>query len=190
MQDTSEIRVFHDLKALEVVDEERPQEASSIKELLLFLVKIVSIITVLVLLFTFVLGATRYQESSMYPAIKDGDLVIFQRYTPESYLPQEVVALSVEGEIQIRRVVATAGDKVDITEDGLVINGAPQQEMGISQNTERYLEGVSLPLFVPEGQVFLLGDNRTESTDSRIYGCVEIESILGKVMMIIRKRGI
>jgi len=160
------------------------------KDLLLLILKIASILVALLLLFSFVFGASRYQDFSMYPAIKDGDLVIFHRYTPEHYLPQDVVALMLEGEIHFSRVVASAGDTVDITENGLEINGAPQQEQGIIQQTERYEEGVSFPLVVPEGQVFLLGDNRTESTDSRVYGCVEIKDILGKVMMIIRKRGI
>jgi len=126
----------------------------------------------------------------MYPAIKDGDLVFFYRYGPDHYLPQDVVAVRLAGELQFRRVVATAGDTVDIADNRLVINGAPQQEPGILVKTDRYQEGISFPLVVPEGQVFLLGDNRIESIDSRIYGCVEIEDILGKVMMLIRKRGV
>ena len=159
-------------------------------ELLFLLLKILAVVVAFLLLFTFIFGASRYEEAAMYPAIKDGDLVVFSRYASERYLPQDVVALTLGGEIQFRRVIATAGDTVDITENGLVINGAPQQELGIIQKTERYQEGIDFPLVVPEGQVFVLGDNRTESIDSRIYGCVGIEDIQGKVMMILRKRGI
>ena len=159
-------------------------------ELLALLSKIVAIILTFILLFTFVFGICRYQDASMYPAIKDGDLVFFYRYGPDHYLPQDVVAVRLAGELQFRRVVATAGDTVDIADNRLVINGAPQQEPGILVKTDRYQEGISFPLVVPEGQVFLLGDNRIESIDSRIYGCVEIEDILGKVMMLIRKRGV
>ena len=166
------------------------QNLSLRRDLLFLLIKIASIIGAFLLLFTFVFGITRYQEASMYPAIKDGDLVVFYRYSPEHYISQDVVAVKLEGQTQFRRVAAIAGDTVDITESGLVINGAPQQESGIIRKTERYVEGVSFPLVVPPGQVFVLGDNRADSIDSRIYGCVETEDILGKVMMIIRKRGI
>jgi len=79
---------------------------------------------------------------------------------------------------------------VDITEDGLLINGALQQEPDIFRNTLRYEGGVSFPLTVPEGQVFVLGDNRMDATDSRMYGCVEIKESLGKVIAVIRCRDI
>ena len=159
-------------------------------ELLSLLLKIALIVVSALMLFTYVFGISRYQEAAMFPAIKDGDLVVYYRYSSDRYLPRDVVALRLNGEIQFRRVVATAGDTVDINEYGLVINGAPQQESAITGTTVRYEEGVEFPLVVPEGQVFVLGDNRPESIDSRIYGCVEIKDVLGKVMMVIRKRGI
>ena len=190
--DASSVIKMADNDASCVLDakEKSSQKPSVRRDLLFLLLKIVSIIAAFLLLFTFVFGITRYQEASMYPAVKDGDLVVYYRYSYDHFLPQDVVALSYEGKTQFRRVVATAGDTVDIKEDRLVINGAPQQESGIIQKTERFEEGVSFPLVVPEGQVFVLGDSRAESTDSRIYGCVKIEDTQGKVMMIIRKRGI
>ena len=170
--------------------EKKPQGPSVWKDLLFLLIKIAAIILAFVLLFTFLFGIIRYQDPSMDPSIKDGDLVIYYRYNKSGYLPQDAVALEVEGQEQVRRVIATAGDTVDITEDGLVINGALQQEPDIYEITERYAGGVSFPLTVPEGQVFVLGDGRVNATDSRIYGCVRIEDTKGKVMMIIRRRGI
>lgn len=166
------------------------QQPAVLKELVILLVKIASIALVVVLLFTFLYGAIRYPEPSMAPAVKDGDLVIFYRYTKSGYLPQDVVALEYNGQKQVRRVIAMAGDVVDITEDGLVINGALQQEPGIYQRTQRYQEGVDFPLTVPEGRVFLLADSRTGAVDSRVYGCVELEATLGKVMSLIRQRNI
>jgi signal peptidase I len=126
----------------------------------------------------------------MAPAIKDGDMVLYYQYNSVGYLPQDVIIVEYEGRRQVRRVIATAGDIVDITDSGLVINGALQQETDIYQKTERYEEGVSFPLTVPEGQVFVLGDNRVAATDSRIYGCVEVSETYGKVMAVVRRRGI
>ena len=160
------------------------------KDLLLLLAKIGLIVLVFVLLSTFVFGIVRYEEPSMAPAIKDGDLVVFNRHVKNGYQPRDAIVLKAGGQKQVRRVVATAGDRVDITEDGLVINGALQQEAGIYQKTERYQEGETFPLTVPEGQVFVLGDNRVGAADSRIYGCVEVKETLGKVMTVIRRRGI
>jgi len=167
-----------------------PRGPSIWKDLLSLLLKIALIALTFVLLFTFLFGIMRYQEPSMAPAIKDGDLVFFYRYNQSGYQPGDAVALEHKGQSHVRRVIATAGDTVDITESGLLINGALQQEPGIYQRTERYEEGMSFPLTVPEGQIFVLGDSRAGATDSRIYGCVKIEGTLGKVMTVIRRRGI
>ena len=161
-----------------------------LKDLITLFVKIALIALVFVTLSTFVFGIARYEEPSMAPAVKDGDLVFFNRYAADGYQARDAIALKPGGSMQVRRVVATAGDRVDITVDGLVINGALQQEPGIYQKTERYQDGAEFPLTVPEGQVFVLGDNRKGAEDSRIYGCVKIEDTLGKVMTVIRLRGI
>ena len=166
------------------------REPSVWRDLLFLLAKIASIALIALLVFTFLFGFLRHQEPSMDPAVRDGDLVIFYRYTQSGYMPRDPVVLELDGRRVVRRVVAVAGDTVDITENGLVINGAPQQELEIYERTERYEEGMDFPLTVPEGAVFVLGDSRTGAADSRLYGCVRIEDTLGKVMAVIRRRGI
>jgi len=163
---------------------------SALKDLMFLLMKLAIICFSFVLLFTFLFGVVRYNDSSMDPSIKDGDIVLFFRNKTDKYHPRDVVILDFNGKRQVRRVIATAGDTVDITEDGLYINGALQQEQGIYQKTERYQEGVEFPLVVPEGQVFVMGDSRKDATDSRIYGCVRISDTYGKAMAVIRRRGI
>ena len=160
------------------------------KDLLFLFLRIALILLAFVLLFTLVFGIARYAEPSMSPALKDGDLVIYHRYRAIGYLPQDTIMLEFNGQLHARRVVATAGDVVDITEDGLVINGAVQQETDIHQETERYADGVDFPLTVPEGHVFVLGDSRIGATDSRIYGSVNVDDTLGKVIAVIRRRNI
>ena len=160
-----------------------------INELIFLLLKISFIVLIFVLLFTFLYGAVRYSDPSMSPAIKDGDLVFFYRYTKKGYLPQDVIVINKIGR-QIRRVIAIEGDIVDITDDGLIINGAIQQEPEIFKITYKYNEGTIFPLTVPQGEVFVLADSRVGAMDSRIYGCVNIKDTLGKVMTVIRRRGI
>ena len=89
----------------------------------------------------------------------------------------------------VRRVVAVEGDTVDITEDGLEVNGYLQQENLIYEKTRRYEEGIDFPVTLKANEVFVLGDARENATDSRVYGVVNIEETKGKVMLIIRKRG-
>jgi len=167
-----------------------PALRSALKDILDLLVKIAVFALTAFALSTFLFGVFKYQEPSMDPSIKDGDLVFFFRYNKSGYLPREAIVLDFEGKRQVRRVIATAGDIVDITEEGLTVNGAQQQEIGITQITERYREGVEFPLTVPEEHVFVLGDAREGATDSRIYGCVKISDTYGKVMAIFRRRSI
>ena len=165
-----------------------PQVQPVWKDLLYLLAKIAAIALVFALMFTYLFGAVRYGEPSMSPAVKDGDLVIYYRYKKSGYSSQDLAVVEIGGKKQVRRVVAAAGDTVDILDGGLIINRAFQQEPGIYQRTERYRDGVEFPLTVPEGHVFVLGDRREGATDSRIYGCVSIDDTHGKVMAIIRRR--
>ena len=159
------------------------------KELLYLLLKIVAIVLAGVLFFTFMFGLYRGADASMSPTVKDGDLVMFYRLD-KNYAARDVLLLDFEGKRQVRRVVATAGDVVDVTESGLVINGALQQESDIYQPTKRYEQGVQFPITVGEGQVFVLADARENASDSRIYGAVNIKDTLGKVVAILKRRQI
>jgi signal peptidase I len=168
-----------------------PSRSGSIwRDLLFLMAKIATIVLAFGLAFTFVFGVIRYQEPGMAPAVKDGDLVLFFRFASSSLRAQDAVLITYQGQWQVRRVIAVAGDVVDITDAGLMINGSVQQEPEIYQATDRFADGVTLPLTVPPGEVFLLGDARNKATDSRIYGCVRTEDIRGKVMMVIRHRSI
>lgn len=150
-------------------------------------IRIAVIAVVLVLIFTFVYGLHYNADPSMSPKVMDGDLIMYSR-VDKNYKARDLLVLDFQGQKQVRRVVAAAGDTVDIDENGLVINGAPQQERDIYQNTQRYAEGISLPVTLNEGEVFVLGDARDGATDSRIYGSVSTEDTYGKVITIIRRR--
>jgi len=168
----------------------KPKQKTTVwMDLLTLLGKIAIISLAFVMLFTFVFGIIRYNEPSMAPSIKDGDLVVIHRYNKAGYHPQDIIAFDYNGKKQVRRVIATAGDVVDIKEERLYINGALQQEQGITQKTERYRDGADFPLTVPEGHVFVLADSRVGATDSRIYGSVKIEDTMGKITTLIRRRG-
>lgn len=162
---------------------------SLLKDIGFLLLKIAVIILAFILIFTFMYGLYPNKDASMVPAIKDGDLVIFYRLDKD-YDAGDTVVLEFEGVRQVRRVVATAGDTVDITEDGLMVNGALQQESEIYETTHRYDNGVDFPITLSERQIFVLGDSRENAADGRVYGAVEIKDTLGKVMAVLRRRNI
>jgi len=151
--------------------------------------KIAIIAIVFILVFTCFYGFSRNTDSDMTPAVKDGDLVLFYRLDKD-YAIGDLFLLDFQGERQVRRVIAKAGDTVDIKDEGLIVNGAFQQEPTIYETTRRYKNDVSFPLTVGQGQVFALGDARKNATDSRIYGPVNRKDTFGKVITIIRWRGL
>lgn len=166
---------------------QNPQPVPLWKDILSLLLKTGILILLFLALFTFVFGLFRNQDADMYPNIKDGDLVVYYRLDRD-YTARDLLVLDYQGDRQVRRVIAVAGDTVDITEDGLLVNGSPQQEPGIYEATERYAEGMEFPATLKDGEVFVLGDAREDAEDSRIYGVVDTEDTLGKVMIVIRRR--
>lgn len=160
---------------------------SVLSDILLLLLKILIVILLFVLLFTFLFGATRYNDVAMTPNIKSGDLVIYSRYDKDFDVGQEAV-LKYQGKTQVMRVVAKEGDTVDMTADGFTINGVVQEEPDPQKETLPYTEGVTFPITLKADEVFLLGDDRENSADSRVYGAVDQDDTLGKVLDIVRRR--
>lgn len=167
----------------------KPVRSSLALELLYLLLKMSLIAALVFALFTFVYGAARVQDLSMSPAIADGDMAIYYRLD-RLFNKGDVAMIQYRGQSYPLRVAAVEGDVVDIDDGGLMVNGAYQAEPGIYFDTTRFAEGVDFPVTVGAGQIFLLGDNRTGATDSRIFGCVDIDDIQGKVIGIIRTRTI
>lgn len=160
---------------------------SLLEDVSLMLLKILLIAAFLGVLFLFLFGIYRNGDISMDPAVKDGDVVVYFRLNKD-YVASDLVVYEYTDSLLTGRVVAVAGDTVDITANGLMINGALQQEKDIFYDTLPYTEGPEFPITVGEGQIFLLGDNREKATDSRAFGCINISDTRGEVMAILRRR--
>lgn len=163
-------------------------EPSLPRQLLLLLLKVGMVLGFVAMVFLFLFGVVQAPDESMRPAVREGDLVVYYRLQRD-YAAGDLVVVDDGGEREVRRVVAVAGDEVDFSADGLVINGYLQSEQGIYAETEPFADGVTYPVTVGEGQVFVMGDNRPSSKDSRIYGPVDIASgTEGEAMTVIRRR--
>lgn len=158
------------------------------EDILFLLLKIAIVVILFVVVFGFILGIYRCGDQAMSPAVKDGDLVFYYRMQSD-YEVSDVVVLKKDGDTQARRIIAKEGDVVDLTEDGLSINGYLQQETDIYTETLPYVDGIEFPVTVGSDEYFVLGDNRTNAKDSRIYGAVKKQEIKGLVMTLMRRRG-
>ena len=118
-------------------------------------------------IFTFIFGVFRYNSNDMSPSLKSGNLVFTYRLDKD-YISGDVVAIKRNGKILTGRVIALPGETVDITEEGLSVNGALLYEPNIYGQTRRYEEGIEFPVTLADDRFFLLCDNRENATDSRI----------------------
>lgn len=141
------------------------------------------------LLFTQVFLVTQNAGLGMFPALKDGDLMVVYRLQ-ESLEKNDVVIYRAEGRRYVGRIAAAGGDVVDMNEDGvLTVNDAVQTGEILYPTCPSGTE-IVYPYTVPQGSVFVLGDYRTNTIDSREFGAIPLEDVEGKVISILRRRGL
>ena len=159
------------------------------KEDAVFLVlKLTVVALVLAVILLWVFGLARCADNTMDPYCKDGDIVLFDR-TGKNYQVRDLVVISVNNQTQVRRIAAVPGDTVEITEEGLYINGYLQQEPDSVTMTQPYAEGIRYPVILKSGEYFVLADHRANASDSRLYGAVYENEIKGTVITLLRYIG-
>lgn len=140
------------------------------------------------LLFTQVFIITQVSGNAMFPAVKDGDLIIGFRLQ-QGYTKGDVVVYKVNGNQYIGRIAARETDFVAMDDSGtLLVNGTTQGGEILYPTYAK--EGMEYPYRVPEGHTFILGDYRTQTQDSRDFGSISLNDVEGKVITIIRRRGL
>ena len=149
---------------------------------------LISAALVLVLVFSFFFRIIQVDGSSMVPTLINGDKLIVwgAGYTPQRGDVVIVDSYTAYGKPLVKRVIAKGGDTVsiDYATGTVAVNGEVLQEDYIAEPT--YLGyDVQFPYTVPEGTVFVMGDNRNQSLDSRstYVGCIDERDILGKVLV-------
>ncbi len=130
------------------------------------------------------LPVLKISGESMADTLKDGDIVVAWRFA-EIEKGDMIVFNGENRKTLIKRVIAQGGDVVDILENGVVtVNGEQLHEDYVTQ-TGRGECDIQFPYTVPHSRLFVLGDNRAVSVDSRhaVIGCVAQEQIVGEVVL-------
>lgn len=143
---------------------------------------IISILLVIGINFCFQLVLVN--GDSMNPTYQNNDFLISSKIAYKNHSPQKGDIVIVDGKSQdldidiIKRVVATAGDTVEIKKGQLIINDKKVEEDYIDETMNKDMHKIT----VKKNTVFIMGDNRNHSIDSRVFGSIPVQDIMGKVI--------
>ncbi len=171
--------------SMEQLTEEREREKykksffSSLKSTIYMLITVAA---VAVLIAVLVMPVLQIYGNSMSPALTEGNIVLSVKGS--KFKTGDVIAFYYNNKILVKRVIAQPGEWVNIDQDGTVyVNSAAIDEPYISEKAFGECD-LKLPYQVPESRIFVMGDHRSVSIDSRntSIGCVAEEQIVGKVV--------
>lgn len=171
----------------------RPRRHSSTRNTLEWVAVIIGAVIVALVIKTFVVQAFRIPSESMVPTLEMGDRVLVNKLSYDAHdlnrgdvvvfaRPENLPAGPDEPKDLIKRVIGLPGDEL-LTKDGqLYVNGKLLEEPYLPDGTPTY--GIDEPLTVPEGEVLVLGDNRENSSDGRVFGPIPTDTIIGRAFTI------
>ncbi len=165
------------------------------RKIITLIAKIIVIEIIYFVLFFVIFGFSRIKSNAMYPNINGGDLA-FYYHLDKTCHAGDVVTVKNQDERQFLRVIACGGDEVTITSSNtILVNGSSldidrEFSGSLVDIDDNVLGEMKYPYKVPEGYFFLVGDNRYETNDSREFGAYPKNMIDGKVISILRTRGV
>ena len=173
--------------------QEQEKQTAKGRDLYEWVQSLVGSVLVVVAIFTFVIRMMGVDGHSMLNTLQHGDrLLVVNSMLYHDYKYGDIVILRKNGVFDddpiVKRVIATGGQTVDIdfSEGVVYVDGEALEEDYIREPTYT-AEGTEFPLTVPEGSIFVMGDNRNGSSDSRDYrlGTVDTRYVIGKAAFLI-----
>ena len=152
------------------------------------LIRIVVIVCILFLITRFVLALYRQEGNNMFPSVRDGDLCFILK-TGDPVKDEVVLWRGPDGQKRLARIVAVQGQQITMSGGRYMVDGYVPPETVLYDTDPAEEADIAYPYSIPDGQFFLLNDYRDEKTDSRMYGAVDRNHIIGRLVFLFRRRG-
>lgn len=151
-----------------------------------FVLKLLVVFIISLLLKNYVFSISVVRQNSMNDTLQDGDILIVSRINPTNIKKGDIVIVKNPDENSdhkyfIKRVIAFENDYVEIWKNILLVNDEILDEEYVTYNRNTSDKYSSLTLHIPKGHIFVLGDNRDFSNDSRNFGSIPVKNIIAKV---------
>ncbi len=168
----------------QVQPEIQPEQTENWKRFALDILETIILAVILYIGINTVSARVKVEGVSMIPTLQDGEYILVNRLAYKIGEPQrgDIIVFTSptnEGQDLIKRVIGLPGETITIRDGVVKVNGVPLSESYIAQAPAYTGEWV-----VPEGQLFVLGDNRNDSQDSHQWGLLPIENVIGKAVLI------
>lgn len=144
---------------------------------------LVVVAAVAVLLTTLFLPVLQVTGTSMEPTLESGDVVVLVK--TNDFNTGDLCAVRVSGNVLLKRMIAGPGDWIDIDQDGNVFVNGTRLDEPYLEDKALGITDLTYPYQVPESTIFVMGDNRSLSIDSRNsqVGCINNEQIIGRIIL-------
>lgn len=156
-----------------------------IKEFIKDSLKYLIVVATVFFIALFVVSFEQVIGSSMKGTLNAGDVTIVNKlvYKFRTIKRNEIVSINQKDKIMVKRVIGLPGEHIEYKDNKLYVNGSLVLENNISVETKDFkLEDIGYET-IPKDMYFVLGDNRTNSSDSREFGLVKKDEIIGKIVM-------
>ncbi|MCI9234306.1 MAG: signal peptidase I [Bacilli bacterium] len=157
-----------------------------VKEFIKDTMKYIFIIIAVLLVYLYVVSFQQVLGPSMQPNYREGEIYLLNKLKYKIINPKrfEVIVLNnKKSKFMIKRVIGLPGEHIEYREDTLYVDGkiVKEQFSKTLEPDETLILEKNVDLVIPDNCYYVLGDNRVNSEDSRMFGCVEKKDIIGKV---------
>ena len=183
LDDTIEILEFEE----DIVARQVQQKKKNRHSILLLTSRILTIIIIVCIFIFGIFGVYRMNGKSMFPSFKDGSLLLFYRLD-HSYTRGDVVVVKRDNRYQVYRITGISGDSISIVNNILFINGYQENTVTFYDTEENSSKKIEYPYKVIQDEFFVTNDYRNDSNDSRKFGSISKDEIVGRVIFQVQIR--